>query len=87
MLLRVALRAQAPPSRCIMDPEDELSKRARRRPRSCTERSLLASKLSVERVMRRTKVQYRLLMRALEDLERERREEEEAVKKEKENEN
>ena len=72
---------RAPPTRCIMDPEDELSKRARRRPRSCTERSLVASKLSVERVMRRAKLQYRLLVRAIEDLERERREEEEEKSK------
>lgn len=59
-------------TRCILDRDDELSKRARRRPQTCTERALYSSKRSVERLIVRAKLQHRLLMRAIQDLERER---------------
>ena len=59
-------------TRCILDRDDELSKRARRRPQSCTERALYSSKRSVERLIVRAKLQHRLLKRAIQDLERER---------------
>lgn len=55
-----------------MDRDDELSKRAHRRSQSCTERALYSSKRSVERLIVRAKLQHRLLMRAIQDLERER---------------
>ena len=77
MLLRLVC---APPAahrkhtRALLDRDDELSKRAHRRPQNCTERALYSSKRSIERLMIRVKIQHRLLMRAISDLEREREE-------------
>jgi hypothetical protein len=65
---RVGLRPPThPPSvgglrpMCLLDRDDELSKRTRRRPQR-----------SVERLIVRAKLQHRLLMRAIADLELER---------------
>jgi len=59
-------------TRCILDRDDELSKRASRRQYSCTEDALYASKRRVDRLMARFRVQHRQLMRSIQELERER---------------
>jgi hypothetical protein len=59
-------------TRCILDRDDELSKRASRRPHSCTEDALYASKRRVDRLMARFRVQHRQLVRSIQELERER---------------
>ena len=77
MLLRLACSYLPPKkrhARALLDRDDELSKRAHRRPKNCTERALYSSKRSIERLMVRVKIQHRLLMRAIADLEREREE-------------